>query len=443
MTAVPERTLPHSIEAEQSILGVVLVTHGKALDDLADQVRPEMFFRDSHQRIYRAMLAMYQRNEAIDFVTLHEALAKADTLDEVGGPAYIAALGNGVPVSTNIVFYARILREKAQQRSIIYTANKLLAAAYDQDDPATIIDAAERALLDLSAQAAPGDLVSADTMVREIYPVIASITAARRPVTGLATGFVELDRYTRGLQPGDLVLIGGRPSQGKSTIALQIALHVSRTVGPVAFFSLEMSNQAQTFRVLSRLAEVDGHRLQCGQMSALEQQRIGEVMAEFSGLRFWSDDTPALTAFQIRSRVRRLKARLGALSLVVIDYLQLMSHPKAERRDLEIGATSFLLKQIARELHVPIVVLCQLSRKVEDRPDKRPTLADLRESGSLEQDADVVLLISKPPVKHNEVVIEVPPTELIIAKQRNGPTTSIDLRFRGDVYRFDEVEGRG
>jgi len=440
MTTVAERTLPHNLEAEQSILGVVLVTHGKALDDLADRVTPEMFFRDSHQRIYRAMLAMYQRSEAIDFVTLKDTLAKADALDVVGGPAYIAALGNGVPVSTNVAFYARILREKAQQRTIIYTANKLLAAAYDEEEPAAIVDAAERALLDLSTQTTPGDLMSADAMARGIYPVIEAVTAARRPVTGLATGFVELDRYTRGLQPGDLVLVGGRPSQGKSTIALQIALHVARTVGPVAFFSLEMSNQAQTFRILSRLAEVDGHRLQCGQISGLEQQRIGEAMAEFSGFRFWSDDTPALSAFQIRSRVRRLKARLGALSLVIIDYLQLMSHPKAERRDLEIGATSFLLKQIARELQVPILVLCQLSRRVEDRADHRPQLSDLRESGSLEQDADVVLLISRPPAKQNGGVTEIPRTELIIAKQRNGPTTSIDLRFRGDVYRFDEVE---
>lgn len=434
-----DRTLPHNLEAERSILGAILAAHGRALDTVADLVRPEMFFRDAHRRIYRAMLRLHTRNEPIDFITLKEELDHSHDLAEVGGPAYIASVADGVPASTNVQFYARIVREKAAQREVIYAANRLLTKAYDQEgDAAELLDFAERTLLDVSLQVVPGDLVSAEQMVHDIYPVLEAVSAARRPTTGLETGFCELDRYTRGLQPGNLVILGGRPSQGKTTLAMQLALHVARSQ-PVAFFSVEMSQQEQSFRILSTLGNLDGHQLQCGQLPMHDYARLTDALTDFSQRQFWLDESAKISALQIRSRARRLKARVG-LGLIVVDYLQLLSHPKADSREEAVASTGRMLKQVGRELQVPVIALCQLNRAVEHRTDKRPNLADLRESGSLEQDADLVLLIYRPPAKDDGVVKTIPPTELIIAKQRNGPTTSIELRFRGEVYRFEDLE---
>jgi replicative DNA helicase len=233
------------------------------------------------------------------------------------------------------------------------------------------------------------------------------------------------------------VILGGRPSQGKSTIAAQIALHVSQTQ-PVAFFSVEMSEQEQAFRILATLAQVDGHQLQCGQLSMYDQERIGPALQAFHDRQFWLDESGTVSALQIRSRARRLKARAG-LGLVVVDYLQLLQHGKADSREQAVAQTGRTLKQIARELHVPVLALCQLSRVVEQRKDQRPMLSDLRESGSLEQDADVVLLIHRPAKKDDGAISTQPPTELIIAKSRNGPTTSIDLRWISEQYRYEEM----
>jgi replicative DNA helicase len=350
-------------------------------------------------------------------------------------------LSDGVPRSTNIEHYARIIRAKASARALIYLANKLLVAAYeDEHDAAALVDEAERGLLDISEQAVPGDLVPAEQMVRNIYPVLESLEKARRPVTGLSTGFESLDRYTRGLQPGNLVILGGRPSQGKSTLATQIALHVSQSQ-PVAFFSIEMSQQEQAFRVLTTLGQLDGHRLQCGQLHQTDYGRLTHALEDFAGRQFWLDDTGTLTPLQIRSRARRLKARAG-LGLIVVDYLQLLQHQKADSREQAVAHTGRLLKQIGRELSVPVLALCQLSRFVEQRQDQRPKLSDLRESGSLEQDADLVLLIHRPPARTDGGVATIPFTELIIAKQRNGPTHSIDLRWRGEQYRFLEADAK-
>ena len=440
MTGLAERTLPSNLEAERAVLGTVLVTHGRVLDTVADQLRPEEFYREAHRRIFRTMVTLFRRGEAIDFVTLREALTTTGDLEEVGGPAYITALADGVPVSTNVAYYARIVREKATGRDVIAVANRLLTAAYDLEDPVALIDQAERALLAVSHQAVPGDLVSAAQMSREIYPVLEALTAARQPVTGVSTGLADLDHYTRGLQPGSLVILAGRPSTGKSSLALQWALHVAQTQ-PVAFFSVEMSQQEQVFRVLATLAHVDGHHLQCGQLSTGDQTQVGLALTAFSQRYFWLDDSGAVSPLQVRSRARRLKAQHG-LGLILVDYLQLVQHGRAESREQAVAATARLLKQVARELDVPLVALCQLSRKVEERADKRPQLSDLRESGALEQDADLVLLIHRPPPKNDGVVVISPSAELIIAKQRNGPTASVELVWRGEQYRFAELAAR-
>jgi replicative DNA helicase len=437
VTGVAERTLPHNLEAERSILGAVLMTYGQSLDAIADRLEAADFYRDAHQRLFRSMVALYTRNEPVDFVTLQERLRRVGDLDEVGGPAYIANLTSGVPTSTNVVHYARIVREQAIARNVIVAANRILTKAYDHDGTsAELIDLAERALLDLSGQATPGDLVAAKDLVLAVTPVLDAITSARRPLTGQATGFEDLDRYTRGLQPGNLVIVAGRPGQGKSTLGTQIALHASKTA-PVAFFSLEMAQIEQTFRVVSTLGHVDGHRLQCGQLGMFELQSVAGALADFSDRQFWLDDTATITALQIRSKARRLKAKHG-LGLIVVDYLQLLQHPKGDNNEQRVASTGRILREIARELEVPVLALCQLNRAVEQRENQRPRLSDLRESGSLEQDAHVVLLIHRQAKKPTDA--ETPPTELIIAKQRNGPTASVDLHWLPEQYRFADLE---
>lgn len=439
MTAIAaERLLPHNLDAERSTLASVLLTHGKALDAIADRLEDKHFYRNAHQRIYRAMVALYARGDAVDFVTLCEALKQAGDLDEIGGKAYVGSLTDGMPSSVNVGYYARIVREKSTKRDVIYAANRILTQAYADDDLAELVDETERALLDVSTDASPGDLVHARELVQRVAPVLAELATSRRPVTGLSTGFSDLDRFTRGLQPGNLILVAGRPGHGKSTIGTQIAIHVARTT-PVAFFSLEMAQLEQTMRIVASMARVDGHALQCGQLPMMDMPQVDDALATFERYHFWLDDTAGLSPLQIRSRARRLKAQHG-LGLIVVDYIQLLKHLKAESREQAVATSGRLLLQLGRELSVPVLALCQLNRKSEERQDKRPQLSDLRESGSLEQDANVVLLIHRPVRQPGDVAGPPPPSELIIAKQRNGPTNSIDLHWMAEQYRFAEVE---
>jgi replicative DNA helicase len=434
-----DRVLPHNFEAERSVLGAILVNN-TAMDAVVDKLKPEDFYRDAHRRIFTRMLMLYQRSEAIDFVTLKEQLRRSKDLAEVGGPAYISGLADGMPHGTNIVYYARIIKEKATLRNVITAANRMLTRAYEAEvDAAEVLDETERALLEVSGEAVPGEMVSADQMVRNIYPVIEALTATKRPVTGLSTGFHELDRYTRGLQPGNLIIIAGRPGQGKSTFVSQVALHAAQTV-TVGFWSIEMTEQEHTFRALATLGQLDGHLLQCGQLGMHHMANLSHAMSEYAERKLWLDSAANVSALQVRSKARRLKAKHG-LGLIVVDYLQLMQHPKADSRDERVAATSRMLLAVAKELSVPVIAVCQMSRAVESRAGGRPQLSDLRESGALEQDANVVLFVHRPPKTDNGAVSEVPPTELIIAKQRMGPTTSIDLRWHLEQYRFVEIEG--
>lgn len=432
-----DRRQPWSEDAERSILGAALVDP-RVLDVVVDRLKPEMFYRPEHGTIFRAMLDLHAKNKPVEFLSVKELLLRRQALETVGGPAYLTSLTDGTPRGVNVGYYAHIVREKASARAVIDLANQLLEKAYSSDgEAAALIDDAERGLLAISEQAVPGDLASAPDMVQRLLPVLDSVLSARRSVTGISTGFLDLDRYTRGLQPGNLVILGGRPSQGKSTIAAQIALHVAQTF-PVAFFSVEMSEQEQAFRILATLAQVDGHQLQCGQLSMYDQQRVAPALEDFHGRQLWLDESGTLSPLQIRSRARRLKARVG-LGLVVVDYLQLLQHGKADSREQQVATTGRMLKQIARELSVPVLALCQLSRSVEQRQGQQPKLSDLRESGSLEQDADLVLLIHRPPKRDDGGISSQPPTELIIAKSRNGPTTSIDLRWISEQYRYEQI----
>lgn len=427
----------HNLEAERSVLGGILADND--LFDVAVQaVKPEDFYRAGHQFIYRAMFELVGRQLPIDLLTVKEQLAKKNQLEEVGGPSYVAALVDGVPHTTNVEYYARIVREKSLLRRLEAAAAHILAATRSADaDAADVLNQAERALLELSLNAVPGEPVWADEMAREVYPVIERLHQQRRPVTGVSSGIPSVDRMTRGFQPGNLVIIAGRPSQGKTSIAIQFGLHVARTV-PVAFFSLEMSRQELEMRMIANLARVDAHSMQCGQLSSSDQERVGRAIGEFATLGISVDDSPSITPLQVRSKARRVKAQRG-LGMLVVDYLQLMSGGgKFENRTQEVSALSRHMKAVARDLNVPALVLSQLNRGSEQRAEKRPQLSDLRESGAIEQDADVVLMVHRPPVPEGYQ----PMTELIIGKHRNGPVGTIEMAFVEDQMRFTEVERR-
>lgn len=432
-----DRVLPHDLDAERSVLGAVLVDP-KAIDVAGSVLKPEHFYRKAHELIFVSLLALSERSVTADHVTLKDELVRRGQLNEVGGITYVAGLDAGLPRATNVESYARIVKEKAMLRELIYAANGVVQSAYDSaGDPHEVLGSAEQVFIRLSTESAPGDLVSADVVARELYPVLETLAQQRRPVTGISSGLYPLDRMTRGFQNGDLIIIAGRPSQGKTSIALQFALHAAATA-PVAFFSLEMSQQALGMRAVSLLARVDAHEMQCGGLSDEEQGRVGRALQTLADLKWAVDDTPDVTPFQIRSKARRMKARHG-LGMLVVDYMQLMAGGgRFENRTQEVSAISRAMKGVARDLNVPTLVLSQLSRKSEERADKRPQLSDLRESGAIEQDADLVCMVHRPPAPDGYQTA----TEFIVAKQRNGPIGMIELAFVKEQMRFTEVEHR-
>lgn len=435
---VTARSLPANLDAERAVLGSVLVTQGWSLDVLGSVLQADHFYLEKHKMIYRAMLALSAAAAPIDSLSLKDALHRAGTLDGIGGPAYVASLEDGVPRSVNVEYYARIVREDDARRRVILAAEALLEQAYRADEgPAELLEATEQRLLELSVQASPGEPVTAQASAVELREDIARVVATKTPLTGLDTGFAELNRYTRGLQPGALVLIAGRPGTGKSALGLQMAMWIARTV-PVLFVSVEMSRRELGMRAVSFLSGIDSHRLQCGYISGHEQRLIDLALEDYGRLRLRIEDTGTVTPIQIRSWSRRLKAREG-LGLIVVDYLQLLQHAKLDSREQAVASTSRLMKQLARELDLPVLVLCQLSRAAESAKDQRPMLSHLRESGSLEQDADLVLLIHRQGEKSDGVVRMTPTVQLIIAKSRNGPQGEIEMTWAGEQYRFAEL----
>jgi len=433
-----ERTLPHNLEAERSVLGAILV-HNDAFNLAAQVINDKDFFRDAHRRIFDKMIALNERGAAIDFVTLKEELSRAGDLDEVGGPAYIASLADGVPRATNVEYYARIVKEKSTLRNLIYAANRILTTAYEAEQEADLIlDEAESSIFSVADDRLKAGFVPMRELVKESFPKIEQLFEQKRLVTGTPTGFADLDEMTRGLQPGDLVIVAARPSMGKTSLVLNISQYVALQPGmTVGFFSLEMSKESLFIRLLTSEAQIDSHRLMSGAIGQKDYGRISHALESLSAMRLFIDDTPAIGVLEMRAKARRLQAEHG-LNLLVVDYIQLMSsRGRFENRTLELGAISRSLKGLAKELHVPVVVLSQLSRAPEARSDHRPQLSDLRESGALEQDADVVVMIyrddvyNKDPSNENAGI-----AELILAKQRNGPTGIVKLAFLREQTRF-------
>jgi replicative DNA helicase len=433
-----ERTLPHNLEAERSVLGAILV-HNEAFNLAAQVITDKDFYRHAHQRIFDRMIALNERGAAIDFVTLKEELARAGELDEVGGPAYVASLADGVPRATNVEYYARIVKEKSTLRNLIYAANKILANAYEaEQEPDVILDEAESAIFAVAEDRLKAGFVPMRDLVKESFPKIELLFEQKRLVTGTPTGFIDLDEMTRGFQPGDLIIIAARPSMGKTSLVLNVSQYVAMQPGmTVGFFSLEMSKESLFLRLLTSEAQIDSHRLMSGAIGQKDYGRISHALESLSAMRLFIDDTANVGVLEMRAKARRLQSEHG-LNLLVVDYIQLMSgRGRFENRTLELAAISRSLKGLAKELNVPIVVLSQLSRAPEARSDHRPQLSDLRESGALEQDADVVILIyrddvyNKDPNNENAGI-----AELILAKQRNGPTGTVRLAFLREQTRF-------
>ena len=436
--AAAERTLPHNLEAERSVLGAILV-HNDAFNLAAQVIDSRDFYRDAHRRIFDCMVALSERHDAIDFVTLKEELARAGELDEVGGPAYFASLADGVPRATNVEYYARIVKEKSTLRNLIYAANKIVTNAYEADQESDLIlDEAESAIFAVADDRLKAGFVAMRDLVKDSFPKIEKLFEQKRLITGVPTGFVDIDEMTRGLQAGDLIIVAARPSMGKTSLVLNIAQYVA-SLGDevVGFFSLEMSKESLFLRLLTSEAQIDGHRLMSGAIGGNDYHRISHALEKLNSMKLFIDDTANIGVLEMRAKSRRLQAEHG-LNLLVVDYIQLMSgRGRFENRTLELASISRSMKGLAKELNVPIIVLSQLSRAPESRSDHRPQLSDLRESGALEQDADVVVLIYRDDVYNRDPNSpEAGTAELILAKQRNGPTGVVKLAFLREQTRF-------
>jgi replicative DNA helicase len=442
--AAPERTLPHSLDAEKSVLGAILI-HNEAFNHAAELVDSHDFFRDAHRRIFDKMVVLSERGDPIDFITLKEELARAGELDDVGGPAYIAALADGVPRSANVEYYAKIVKEKSTLRSLIHSANKILTEAYEaEQEPELLLDEAERAIFAIAEDRIRVGFVPLRDLVQDSFTTIEKLQQHKGLVTGVPTGFIDLDEMTSGLQPSDLILVAARPSMGKTSFVLNIAQHVgTATDMTVGFFSLEMSKEQLFMRMLTSEARIDAHRFRSGYLSEKDYGRLSQALGTLAEARVFIDDTASIGVLEMRAKARRLKAEHG-LHLLIIDYIQLMTgRGRFENRQQELATISRSLKGLAKELQVPIVALSQLSRAPETRSNHRPQLSDLRESGALEQDADVVMFIFREEQYRDEqgqVNEETQGTaEIIVGKQRNGPTGDVKLAFVKEHTRFENL----
>ncbi len=442
--AAPERTLPHNLEAEKSVLGAILI-HNAAFNHAAELLDSRDFFRDAHRRIFDRMVALSERGDAIDFVTLKEELSRAGDLEEVGGPAYIASLADGVPRSANVEYYAKIVKEKSILRSLIHSANKILTEAYEAaDEPEVVLDEAERAIFAIAEDRIRQGFVPLRDLVQSSFTTIEKLQENKGAVTGVPSGFVDLDEMTTGFQPGDLVVVAARPSMGKTSLVLNIAQHIgTSTDKTVGLFSLEMSKEQLFMRMLTSEARIDAHRFRSGHLTEKDYGKLSHALGTLAEARVFIDDSASIGVLEMRAKARRLKAEHG-LDLLAIDYLQLMQgRGRFESRQQEVSAISRSLKGLAKELSVPVIALSQLSRAPEGRTDHRPQLSDLRESGAIEQDADLVMFIYRPEVYDKE---DTKPedqgiAEIIVGKQRNGPIGSLRLSFLTQYTRFENYAG--
>ncbi len=434
---------PYSIEAEQSVLGGLMLDN-QAWDKIADIITDTDFYRQDHQTIYQHTCRLIEQNKPADVVTVAESLENSAKLTNVGGLAYISAITQNTPSAANIRRYAEIVRERAIMRKLARVSTQIADSVYYPSGRSAedLLDEAESKIFEIAENNAHGKqgFIDIQPLLKEVVERIEMLYNRDNPddITGIASGFHDLDQKTSGFQPGDLIIVAGRPSMGKTAFALNIGEHVAMEVNkPVAVFSMEMSGTQLAMRMLGSIGRLDQHKVRTGRLEDEDWPRLTYALGKLNDALIFIDETPALNSLELRARARRLYRQHGGLGLVIVDYLQLMSSASHnENRTAEISEISRSLKALAKELHVPVMALSQLNRSLEQRPNKRPVMSDLRESGAIEQDADVILFIYRDEV-YNPDTPDKGIAEIIIGKQRNGPIGKIDLTFLGEFTRFE------
>ena len=436
------RLPPQNLEAEASILGGVLLENDAINTDI-ELVDPNDLYRESHRKIYRAMVDLWDRSEPVDLITLSAQLKAKGDLEDVGGSAYLAELASQVPTAANIAHYARIVREKAVLRDLIRTSTDIASRGLEErGDVDSFLDDAERAIFDVSEKRIRASFIRVGDVMTDTIKKVDELYHRKEMVTGVPTGYRDLDRLTAGFQPSDLLIVAGRPGMGKTAFALNVAVNAAFQGIGVAIFSLEMAMEQLVLRMLCAEARVDYSRLRTGYLRENEFPALVKTAGQLGDAPVYIDDTPAVTVLEVRAKTRRLmRDRTRKIGLVVIDYLQLMrAHRNSPNREQEISEISRSLKALAKELSVPIVALSQLNRRVEERGDKRPQMADLRESGAIEQDADVIMFVYRD--EAYDVTKNPGVAEINVAKQRNGPVDTVKLAFLKEYTRFEDYSGR-
>ena len=435
---------PHSQEAEQSVLGALMLDH-RAWDRVADGLTADDFYFKPNRLIYDAMQHLAQKNKPFDVLTVSDALKTHDTLDQIGGETYLYDILKNTPTAANIVAYADIVRDRSVQRQLIAVGTDIAESGFTPEgqDIRALLDQAEQRVFQIAEQGSRGSApMDIGTLLTQTTQRIDQLYHSDEAITGISTGFKDFDEMTSGLQQGDLVIVAGRPSMGKTVFAVNIAENaamatIAKDAKPVLVFSLEMPSESIVMRMMSSLGRIDQHRLRTGKLHDDDWPRLSSAVSMLSEAKLFIDDTPALTPTEVRSRARRVAREHGGLSMIVIDYLQLMTIANTrENRTVEISEISRSLKSLAKELSVPVVALSQLNRGLEQRHDKRPVMSDLRESGAIEQDADLIAFIYRDEV-YNEDTPDKGTAEIIIGKQRNGPIGKVRLTFLGQYTRFD------
>ncbi len=438
--SILERTMPQSVEAEMSVLGAMILDN-EVISLVIPILNKLSFYKTAHQELYQVIVDVYDKGQPVDLVVLREELKKRSLLEKVGGVEYLMELEEAVPTIGNVEYYATIVREKAIKRNLIEVAATIQKQSFEEStDTEQLLDASERAIFDITQKKFNTASTKLNEILKETFSRIENLHDRQSRLTGLSAGFYDLDDITCGLQPSELIIVAARPSMGKTSIVLNIVEHVGVVEKkPVVIFSLEMSAQQVAQNMLCSHARIDAHQLRMGFLDDKQWSDLSYGLGSLSEAPIFIDDTPGLTVLEVRAKARRLKAQYD-IQLVAVDYLQLMESSRAENRQQEISVISRRLKSLARELKIPVIAVSQLNRSVESREGHRPRMSDLRESGSLEQDADVIALLHRDnyydPDKDNTA-------ELIIAKQRNGPTGVIKLTFRSHFMRFESLASMG
>jgi len=434
---------PQNLEAESSVLGGILLEND-AINQVLELLRSEDFYRESHRKVFRAMIELSDRAEPVDLITLSEFLKSRNELEAVGGTAYLASLADFVPTAANISYYARIVREKSILRSLISTATDIATRGYEeQGNVEEFLDAAEKVIFDISEKKIKASFVAVGDMIKDTLKTVEKLYERKEMVTGVPTGYEDLDRLTAGLQPADLIIVAGRPGMGKTAFALNIATNAAFTGVGAAVFSLEMAREQLVLRMLCSEARVNSSKVRSGYLGERDFPQLAKAAGRLHEAPIYIDDTPAISVLELRAKARRLvRDRTKKIGLIVVDYLQLMrGMGAASNREQEISEISRSLKALAKELSVPVIALSQLNRRVEDRSDRRPMMSDLRESGAIEQDADVIMFIYRDEV-YNKDEDKKGTAEVIVAKQRNGPIDTVKLTFLNEYTRFENYTER-